>query len=83
MRELRLDMMADAVERHQRRRRTPIAAILPRVGALVGSLDPDADAILAAFAADVEGVERADDPFFQGGDIGAHVGPPRFRSSIT
>ena len=45
-------------------------------GALVGPPDPDADAILAALAAHVEGVERADDPFFQAGHIGAHVRPP-------
>jgi hypothetical protein len=48
-------------------------------GALVGTPDPDADTILAALAADVEGVERADDPFFQPRPSGRR----RFRSSIT
>ena len=34
------------------------------------------DAILATLTAHVEGIERAHDPFFQAGHIGAHVGPP-------
>jgi hypothetical protein len=40
---------------------------------LVRPFDPDADAILAALAAHVEGGKGPDDPFLQTGDVGAHV----------
>src|SRR4029078_13200315 len=76
MRQLRLDIDRDAVERHP----TPQAHadrsdLVLKACALVGPLDPDPDTILAPFAAHVEGGEGADDPFLQTGDIGAHVRP--------
>ena len=45
-------------------------------GALVRPPDPDADAILAALAAHVEGRQRPDDPFLEARHIGPHVGLP-------
>ena len=41
---------------------------------LVGPRDPDADAVLARFARDAERAERVDQPAFERGDEGAHVG---------
>src|SRR5580658_4025777 len=46
------------------------------VVALVRSPHPDADAIVAALARDLEGGERTDDPFLDAGDEAAHVGRP-------
>src|ERR1700704_2907464 len=45
-------------------------------GGLVGPRHPDAGASLGAVAADVEGGQRADDPFLEASYIGADVGPP-------
>jgi hypothetical protein len=42
-------------------------------GPLVGAIDPDPDAILAPFAAHIEGRERADDPGFKAGHIDSHI----------
>ena len=61
----------------QRRSRTPIAAILSScAGALVRPLDPDADAVFAAFAAHVEGRKCLDDPLLEARRHRPHVGPP-------
>src|SRR3569623_2571603 len=65
--QIRLDVQADAVERH------PAAQFRPEGRDLVladgGSgrlaLDPDADAALAPRAVDIEFAERADDPGLQ------------------
>ena len=42
---------------------------------LVRPLDPDPDAIFPLEAAQVEARERGDDPGFERGDEGAHIGP--------
>ena len=60
----------------------PIAAILSSAGRpsgsarLVGPRHPDADAVLAALALDVEARQRADDPVFERRHEGAHVLAP-------
>src|ERR1700739_2300942 len=76
MRQLRLNIERDAVERHPALQ--PDAngrdLVLEAV-TLVRPLHPDADAVLAPLAADVEGEEGADDPFLEACDIGADVRP--------
>jgi biotin carboxyl carrier protein len=74
--QVRLDVQADAVERH------PAAQLHPDGGDLVLArpadslaLDPDADAAVADLALDVEGGQGADDPGLQRRDEGAHVAP--------
>ena len=66
----------------QRRRRTPIAAILSSAGAAVGAgpvgpHDPDADAPLAPLAADAELGQRRDHPFLEPVDEPPHVAAAR------
>ena len=85
MRQLRLDVERDAVQRHPacargcRWRRS-----CPRAVALVRPAHPDADAVLAPLAAHVEGGERADDPFLQRRRRRrARPASRRLRSSIT
>src|SRR4051794_29566471 len=80
MRQLRLDIDGDAVERHPAPQPDADRRDLVLVaGAFVRPRDPNADAVLAAFAAHIEGGERADDPFLEAGDIGPHVWPPPFQ----
>ena len=79
MRQVRLDIERDAVERHPAPH--PHAdggdlvfrhlAVPARF--LVGTRDPDADPVLADLAPDVEQRQRRDDPGLQRRDIGAHV----------
>src|SRR4051794_31520410 len=45
------------------------------LGSLVGSLDPDADPVLAPLATDIEGGERPHNQLLQARDIGPHVRP--------
>ena len=67
----------DAVERHPAPQPHADGGDLVFMArALVRPLDPDADPVLAALAAHVEGRERPDDPFLEARDIGPHVGPP-------
>ena len=75
-------LMAMPLKLTQRRNRMPIAAILSSAGWPSGSggrvrpRHPDADAILAALAFNVELGQRADDPVFQRRDEGAHILAP-------
>src|SRR3954451_20529500 len=76
MRELRLDIDGDAMERDPAPQAHPDRGdLVLMAGPLVRAANPEANAILAPFAADVEGIERADDPFFQPCHIGAYVRP--------
>ena len=75
--ELRLDIDRDAVERHPAPQPDADGGdLVLKAGALVRPRDPDADAVLAPFAANIEGRQRPDDPFLEARDIGPHVGPP-------
>src|SRR5262249_48029134 len=75
VRELRLDIDGDAMEGHPAAQPHADSGDLVLVTvALVGALDPNADAVLAPLAAYVELHQRADDPFLQTRHIGAHVG---------
>ena len=53
-------------------------------GALVGAAHPHADPVLPALAGDVEGGERADQPFLEVGHEAAHVAaaPPEVEHHI-
>ena len=74
MRQVRIDIERDAVQRHPLLHADADGGDLVLAAvALVGPAHPDADAVLAPFAAHVEGGERADDPFLQRGDETAHV----------
>src|SRR6266702_953029 len=76
MRKIRLDVDRDAVERDPAPQADADRGdLVLKAFALVGALDPDPDAVLAALAADVEGGQRPDDPFFQPGVVGAYVRP--------
>src|SRR5262249_15209404 len=74
MRKLGMDVERDAVQADPAlhadadRGDLVLAAARPVVAA-----NPDADAVVAALALDVEGGERADDPFFERDDEAAHV----------
>ena len=75
MRQIRRDVERKAVQRHP----VPHADadrgdLVLGAFALVGPSHPNADAVVAAFAGDVEGGKRADDPFLDGGDEAAHIG---------
>ena len=74
MRQVRLDVERDAVQRHPLAHADADGGDLVLVAvALVRPAHPDADAVVAPLAAHVEGRKRADDPFLQRGDEGAHV----------
>src|SRR5579862_9085155 len=74
MRKLRLDIERKTVQRHPAldadadRRDLVLVSV-----ALVRPPHPYPDAVVASLAAHIEGGERADDPFFYGGDEAAHV----------
>ena len=75
MRELRLDVERDTMERDPALQPDADRGNLVLTSAtFVGPAHPDPDAILAPLAADIEGQERADHPFFQRRDVAAHVG---------
>ena len=72
VREVAGDVEGNAVQRDPALIRTPIAAILSSAARL--SLRPaPRRRLLAPLAGDVEGGERADEPFLQRGDESAHV----------
>ena len=81
---LGLDVERDAVQRHPARDADADGGDLVLVAAaLVRPPHPDADAVLAPLAADVEGRQRPDQPFLERGDIGRTSGVRRLRSSIA
>src|SRR5215467_4663795 len=74
VRKLRRDVERDAVQAH------PVAQADTNRGdlvfmsvPLVGAAHPDADALVAPLARDVECRECADDPFLEARDVAAHV----------
>src|SRR5690348_9143671 len=77
MRQLRLDIDRNAMERDPAPQpyadRGDLVLVL---WPLVRPPDPDADAVLAPLAADVEGGQGPDDPFLQRRDIGPDIGAP-------
>ena len=74
---VRLDVDGDAVERHPAPQPHADGGDLVFMARpLVRPVDPDPDAILAPFAPDIEGRERADDPGLQARHIGPHVRAP-------
>ncbi|MBA7705861.1 hypothetical protein ES703_114701 [subsurface metagenome] len=76
VREVGLDVDGDAVEGNPAAQaHADRGDLVLMASALIWAFDPDADAVLAPFAADVEMRQRADDPFLQPRHIGAHVGP--------
>ena len=75
VRQLRLDVDGDAVQRDPALHADADRGDLVLVAvALVGPPHPDADAVVAPLAVDVEGRERADDPFLERRHEAAHVG---------
>ena len=77
MRQVGLDIDRDAVERHPAPQpHADGGDLVLTVRALVRPAHPDADPVLAPFAAHVEGRQCPDDPLLEAGHIGAHVGPP-------
>ena len=74
MRKLRLDIEREAVQRHPALDANADGRdlVLESV-ALVRPPHPYPDAVVAPLAAHIEGGQRADDPFFDGGDEAAHV----------
>ena len=69
MRQVRLDVQRDAVQRHPLAHADADGGDLVLVAvALVGPPHPDADAVVAPLAAHIECRKRADDPFLQGRD---------------
>src|SRR5262245_18456844 len=74
MGEIRLDIDRDTVEGHPALQPDPDRRdLVLESRSLIGPLDPNSNAVLAALAADVEGGEGADNPLLQRGDIGAHI----------
>src|ERR1700730_1175063 len=79
VRKVRFDIDGDTVERHPALEpHADRGDLVLKPFALVRPFDPDADAVLAPFAAHVEASKRADDPFLKAGHIGADVRPPPF-----
>src|SRR5215471_18077992 len=76
MRQVRFDIDGDAMQRDPALQPYPDRGdLVLEAGALVRPTDPDADAILAPLAANVEAGKRADDPFLECCDVSANVGP--------
>ena len=74
MREVRLDVQADAVEGHPAADPDADGGDLVLRGlALVGAAHPDPDPVLPPLAADVEGIEGGDEPGLQGRHVAAQV----------
>ena len=74
VREVRLDVQADAVEGHPAPDPDADGGDLVLRGlALVGPAHPHPDPVLPALAADVEGIEGGDDPGLQGRHVAAQV----------
>src|ERR1700760_2331297 len=75
MRQLRLYVQRDAVQRHPLLHADADGRDLVLVAlAPLGAAYPDADPVLAPLAAHIEAGECADDPFLERGDKAAHVG---------
>jgi hypothetical protein len=74
MRQVRLDVQRDAVQRHPLAHANTDGGDLVLVAvAFVGTPHPDADAVVAPLAAHIECSKRLDDPLLQGADEHAHV----------
>ena len=79
--EIGIDVERDAVQRrpaphaHADGGDLVLGRFAQRRRRLVGPRDPDADPVLARLADDVERLQRLDQPAFERGHIGAHVGP--------
>ena len=74
VREVRLDVQADAVEGHPAPDPDADGGDLVLRGlALVGPAHPHADPVLPPLAADVEGIEGGDEPGLQGRHVAAQV----------
>ncbi len=81
MGEIRVDVERDAVKRHPAPHAHAnggdlvLGRLAQRRSGFVGPRDPYADSGLARLADDVERLQRLDQPAFERGHIGAHVGP--------
>src|SRR6476620_3935048 len=77
VRQIRLDVDGDAVERHPAPQpHADGGDLVFKAWSLVAPIYPDADAILAPFALHVESRQRPNNPFLKASHISPHVGPP-------